>query len=596
MKKYNWQIAHLAPIEQSSSISKILQQLLYNRGIKEIGQMEAFLSKELIRANWQLTKNSFLNYDPFLFADMKEAVDLIISHIKKQSKILVYGDYDVDGVTASALLSNVLKTLKAQVDVYLPDRVSEGYGLNNEAILKNKEEGFSLIITVDNGIRNYREVEYAKSLGLDIIITDHHVLPDDPKELPQCLVIDPADTKSNYPCSFLAGVGVAFKLALALLSQSTLNDDDKEKIVDDNLDLLTLGTVADLVPLVSENRVFTFYGLKKLNLKERVGLKAVYKTIAIKGDDLDSSHIAWQIAPRLNAASRIGHANSAFKLLTTKDEKEAVNLALELNERNSLRQKITKEIIEQVEKSINPDNLPHIIIGLASENEIWNEGVIGLVAGKISEKYYRPTLIISRITKEAELNTQTNTMKAIETVFKASGRSVEGYNLISNIEKLAQYLDKYGGHPMACGFSINSQANLDQFIKEINNLAQDIDPSILVPILKLDTSLNLSDINDNLIEQLEKLAPFGQSNQPAKFASLKVRLEDYSFVGSDNSHVKLTFSQNDKYIEAIFFRGAPCCQDLVIHNFYDIAYFLEMNHFNGQSKPQLRLIDIKSSI
>lgn len=596
MKKYNWQIAQLAPIENNSSISPILQQLLYNRNIVELEQMEAFLNKELVKANWQLTKTSFLNYDPFLFTDMKAALELIISHIKKGSKILVYGDYDVDGVTASALLINVLKSLKAQVDVYLPDRVSEGYGLNNEAILKHKEEGFALIITVDNGIRNYQEVKYAQSLGLDIVITDHHVLPDNPEEIPQCLVIDPADKNSNYPCSFLAGVGVAFKLAQALLSQSTLSDELKEEIIEKNLDLLTLGTVADLVPLISENRLFTQHGLNILNLKQRPGLKAIYKTISLKGDTLDSSHIAWQIAPRLNAASRIAHANSAYQLLTTQDPVEAMNLALELNERNTLRQSITKEIIKQVENNIDPDKLPNIIIGLAKDDEIWNEGVIGLVAGKIAEKYYRPTLIISRLTQEAQLDREDNSLKATKTFFKASGRSVEGYNLIATIETLSPYLDKYGGHPMACGFSINSQENLDKFIAGINNLAEKIDPSILVPILKLDASLDLDKIDEQLIEELEKLAPYGQSNQPAKFASLKVRLEDYSFVGSDNSHVKLTFSQNNKYLEAIFFRGAQCCQDLVLQDLYDIAYFLKMNHFNGQSKPQLRLIDIKTSL
>lgn len=580
MKKYNWHLAQLAPIEKNSLIPKIIQQLLYNRGLKKIGQMEAFLSKTLIKANWHLSKNSFLNHDPFLFSDMHKAVDLIISHIKQRSKILVYGDYDVDGVSASALLSNVLQTLKTNVDVYLPDRVSEGYGLNKSAILDIQKKGFKLIITVDCGIRNYQEVEYAKSLGLDIIISDHHVLPDDAQKLPQCLIIDPADEKSEYPCSFLAGVGVAFKLAQALLFKSTLSAEDKEKIINNNLDLLTLGTVADLVPLIDENRVFAYHGLKQLNLKKRIGLKAVYKTAGIK-DDIDSSHIAWQIAPRLNAASRIGHANSAFQLLTTKDEKEAMSLALELNERNNLRQKITKEIIGQVESSIDPDNLPNIIVGLASENQSWNEGVIGLVAGKISEKYYRPTLIISRINNNH---------------FKASGRSVEGYNLIANIEKLSQYLDKYGGHPMACGFSINSQANLNNFLDGVNNLAKDIDPSILIPILKLDSSLNLSEVDESLIKQLDNLAPYGQSNPAAKFASFKVKLEQYSFVGSDKSHVKLSFSQNNKEIEAIFFRGAPCCQDLVIDNYYDIAYFLEMNHFNGRSKAQLRLIDIKASI
>lgn len=600
MTKKNWELSLNLPLElkkAKSDLSLIIRQLLYNRGFKTIEQMEFFLANKLPEADFDPVGDWFVSYNPFLFKDMEEAVNLIINNIKEEKKIIIYGDYDVDGVTASVTLLDTLKILKAKVDVYLPDRVSEGYGLNKEAIKKLKEEGANLIITVDTGIRNYLEIDYAKSLGLEVIITDHHVLPDNQSEIPKCLIIDSADPNCGYPFPLLAGVGVAFKLASALIYKAKLDKEQKKLILEKNLDLVALGTVADLVPLVGENRLLVTKGLEILNNNRRLGLNALNKIIGRQDKALEAWNIAWQLGPRLNAASRIGHANSAFSLLTTNNEKEAKDLAEELNRRNIARQEITEQIMSQVEAEIDSNNLKNIIIGLAQEDQFWNEGVIGLVAGKICEKYYRPTLIISRIVEEAEFDQNNDSFKALKTTFKGSGRSVEGFNLIEAIEKAANYLDKYGGHPMACGFSLNDEKNYNKFVEIISQEADKIKADILIPKLKLEAQISLADINIKLAEEINKLAPFGQNNSEPKLTSKALILEDIVYVGSNNQHVKLKFAQRNNNqlnsIEAIFFNGYKVTETMVVGQEYDLAFYVDINEFNGKRSVQLKIIDIK---
>jgi single-stranded-DNA-specific exonuclease len=591
-----WEYYPLLPEElkkAESSVSLLVRQLLYNRKLKTIEEMEEFLFNSLKKADFDPVGNWFSSYDPFLFKDMEKSVALIIEKIKNQEKILIYGDYDVDGVTSTVLMLNILKTLKAKVDIYLPDRVSEGYGLNKEAIDKAKEAEVSLIITVDNGIRNYKEVEYAKEIGLDIIITDHHVLPEDIEEIPNCPIINSADLNSRYPFKLLAGVGVAFKLASALIDKAKIEKSQKKMILEKNLDLVALGTIADLVPLIGENRLLAQKGLEVLNRNNRLGINALVQIISRSDKDLKAWNIAWQLAPRLNAASRIGHANSALALLNSSDKNEAKELAYELNKRNTERQEITKRIIAQVEAEIDENNLEPIIIGTAKEIEFWNEGVIGLVSGKITDKYHRPSLIISRIVEEANYDEKTKEMKAIKTSFKGSGRSIEGFNLIKAIEKTSKYLDKYGGHPMACGFSIKDEKNYHKFKELIKEEAKKIDPLILKPKLKIDALLNFSDINMELILDLEKLAPYGQNNWQAKLSSKNVVLNDLSYVGGEGQHVKLRFSQDNIFMSAIFFNGQAIGEALEISANYDIVYYLDINEFNGKKEIQLKIIDIK---
>jgi len=578
-----WQIA--PPIDQANfkagfSISSLLAQLLYNRGLNSPEAIEDFLTP---------TKY----HDPFLFKNMLPAVNLIIKHIKESNRIVVYGDYDADGVTSSVVLLEALQILHAQAEVYLPDRVSEGYGLNRAAIDAISEKGIKLIVTVDNGIRNKDEVIYAQSLGVDVIITDHHVLPEKEEDLPPCPYIDPADAGDNYPWRYLAGVGVAFKLVSALLEKSKLSEVQKKLIKDRSLDLVAVGTVSDMVSLLGENRLLVKDGLKVLNQDKRLGLVELSRVSKINtGRPLEAWNIGWQIGPRLNAASRLAHANTAFSLLRSTEPAEAKELAEELNTRNTSRQQITAEMMAQVEALIDPNNLPLVIIGVAPPGQVWNEGVVGLVAGRITEKYYRPTLVISRLNKDED---------DVKVSFKGSGRSVEEFNLIDAVEKASNHLHKYGGHPMACGFSILDEENLEKFkVAILEEAATQLDPANLSPKLKIEAMLSFSDINLETAEQISQLAPFGQNNQQPKLASFSLRIDDVTTMGSDNQHIKFRLSQADENSSrrscwALMFGGAKSCGHFRVGDIVDLAYYLEINDFNGRREPQLKIVDMKIS-
>lgn len=605
MQKY-WQINPVAPPEFFSSLPEIepvIAQILWNRGLRSATAVRAFLSDALEpELSLDLTGNKDLVfYNPFLFRDMQAAVDIIIKHIKARNKIVVYGDYDADGVTAAVVLSEALKTLQATVDVYLPDRVSEGYGLNKSALDQIKEQGVSLVITVDNGIRNKDEVDYAHRLGLEVIITDHHVPPENRSDLPACPVIDPADAEDKYPWPFLAGVGVAFKLVCALLYQATLSAKQKFLIAERSLDLVAVGTIADMVSLLGENRFLVKRGLSILNQNRRLGLKALFQTAKIALDrPLEEWNVGWQLGPRLNAASRLGHANSAFALISAEDEVEARNLAQELNQRNLNRQQITEEIIKQMEAQIDKDNLPPLIIGVAQDGQSWNEGIVGLIAGKICDKYHRPTLVVARIIEEEERNQADTGLKAAQLSFKGSGRSIEGFNLIAAIEECSEFLDKYGGHPMACGFSIENVENLNGFRDKLLVIAKKkLTPEILVPKLSLDSALSAREITLSLADSLTKLAPFGQNNPQPKFTSANLRVDDIVWMGKDRQHIKLRLaaanSQDIFSVGAIAFNAPDTFKDLQIGDIIDLAYYLEINEFNGRRELQLKIIDWRKS-
>ncbi len=556
--------------------SSLVLQLLYNRGIKEAEDLKWFLSSDQL---------DFLN--PFLFRDMEKAVDLIIGHIKKENKIMIYGDYDADGVTASALLYDVLKTFKANVVFYLPDRSSEGYGLNVEAIDQIKEDDYSLIITVDNGIRNKEEVSYAKKKGLDVIITDHHAYPEKPEDLPDCLIINSSDPSSAYPFGFLAGVGVAFKLASALIERSKLKEEDKKTLLERNLDLVAIGTVADMVPLIGENRLLVERGLKVLNKTKKLGLLELIEVSAINGE-IGSFNLGFQLGPRLNAASRIKHANTALELLISKDKNEARRLAEDLNDKNKERQEITKKVLLEAESQVDEDDLPEIIVVKDFSEDPWNEGVVGLVSGRLKDKYYRPSLVVVATSEKAEG----------EDVYKGSGRSIEGFSLVEALEESKGLLYKYGGHPMAGGFSILSKENALKFIDKMKELAKEkLDEKDLQPKLKIDAEINFEDIDDSLLERILSLAPFGQSNPTPRFASFNVKIIDIFEMGSEGQHIKIKFlNHNDKdmkSLEGVSFSDSEKYKNFKVGDNVDIAYSLDFNVFNGRKSVQLKIIDIK---
>ncbi|MGE5425614.1 MAG: single-stranded-DNA-specific exonuclease RecJ [Bacillota bacterium] len=591
-----WQIAeppHDSFLGVLADIDPVVSSILWNRGLRTPESVRAFLDDTIEPSQClDLAGDGSLSFfDPFLFRDMSAAVALIIKHIKEGNKIVVYGDYDADGVTASTVLSEALRTLKADVEVYLPDRVSEGYGLNKPALDQIREQGAKLVITVDNGIRNKDEAAYAKGLGLDVIITDHHVLPEKREDMPPCLVIDPADPEDSYPWPFLAGVGVAYKLVCALLSESRLSPVQKKAISERALDLVAVGTIADMVNLMGENRWLVKRGLAVLNQNRRPGLKALFKTAKIALDKpLEAWNVGWQLGPRLNAASRLGHANSAFALIGASSDEEAESLAAELNKRNQERQQITEEIIKQVEEQIDKDNLPPLIIGVCQEGQSWNEGVVGLVSGKICEKYHRPTLVITRICEEPDEE------GASKCGFKGSGRSVEGFNLIEAVEECAEFLDKFGGHPMACGFSLESEERLERFREKMLSLAASkLTAEILAAKLRLDAMLPFSKITLKLNEEIGSLAPFGQNNQQPRFASSNLRIDDLVYMGSEKQHIKLRLSSLEDRTAPSFWGVAFSCASsfsgLKAGDAIDLAYYLDINAFNGRREVQLKIID-----
>ena len=552
-------------VKQNSGYSRVVLQLLFNRDLKDKKEMEKFLNP---------SASDF--FDPFLFNNMAAGVDLIIKHIKAGNKIVVYGDYDADGVTSTAILAQVLTILKAKIEIYIPDRAGEGYGLNKKAIDEFLKNDLKLIITVDGGIRNKEEVEDAKKKGLDIIITDHHVAPEE-KDLPGCLIINPNVAGENYPFKNLAGVGVAAKLAEAIISRARLEEGIKKKLREQTLDLAAIGTVADCVSLVGENRILVREGLKVLNKNKRAGLVELIKVAQINGK-IEEWNICFQIAPRLNAAGRMERANTAFELLVTKNKEEAEALARRLNNRNMDRQRITEEIMAEIEKKIEAGVKEEIIIGVCpldkeKEQEVWNEGVIGLVAGKLSDKYYRPALVITK-GKEG---------------FKGSGRSIPEFNIIAALEECKEFLERYGGHPAACGFSLK-EGNLKKFTSKMKEIAKiKLAKADLRPKLEIEAELGLEEVSQNLVKDIESFSPFGQDNPKPKFISRGAQIKDVVNMGIDGQHIKFRFNG----LWALAFGRSEEWKDFKIGDRVDIVYYVENNNFNGRSEVQLKLVDVR---
>src|SRR3989339_301767 len=561
MSNKNWKV--LPRIEQNfiekyPQYNEIILQLLWNRGLKEKEEIREFLEFDFV-------KNI---HDPFLFQDMETAVELIIVHIKKGNKITVYGDYDADGVTSSVLLSEVLQTLKAKTEIYIPDRVSEGYGLNKEAIDYIDTTNTKLIITVDGGIRNK-----------EIVVTDHHIPPEEKNEYPECLIINPSVPDEKYPFKYLAGVGVAFKLASAIIQKSKLNEDDKKLLQEKVLDLVALGTVADCVKLFGENRTLVKRGLEILNKTKRIGIKELIKASSLENRNLDSWNIGFQLAPRINAAGRMAHANTAVELLSISDKKEAEVLAKRLNARNMDRQKETEEIVEEIQEKIEKKLKDKILICVnEKEKDHWNEGLIGLVAGRICEKYHRPALVITR------------TMGG----YKGSGRSIINFDLIEAVEEASEFLDKYGGHPMACGFSLNID-RINDFKNKIKGVANEkLGDEDLKPMVIIDKEIPLEEIGEDLLADIKLFEPFGQGNLNPKFLSRNVIIVNIFYMGLDGQHIKLIL-KNEKsgIINAVGFNQTEKLHNLSIGDKIDIVYYVDMNEYNGKSEVQMKIVDIK---
>ena len=616
--------------------SEIVCQLLYERGIKTQREVDEFFNPDYEQDL----------HNPFLMKDMDKAVERIFKAIDKTEKLTVYGDYDVDGVTSSVLIVEALNEIKkcknicgrdvinsVSTDVYLPDREKEGYGLNKKALAEIAKSGTKLIITVDCGISSYDNVEEAKKLKMDVVITDHHSVPE---KIPRAAaVVNPKQKDCSYPFKELAGVGVAFKLVQALYhklaaekptsknsSGLILQKENKlEKYKSRSqliptsekwlLDLVALGTVADCVDLIGENRTLVKYGLLVLEKTRRPGLKTLIEnsvsgnknngklkiplTPFYKGGTpkrgiikIDTYTIGYILAPRLNAAGRMDHANTAYQLLTIKSEKEAKLMTAKLENNNRERQKVTEKIISQVEKRIgekySPKNLPKII--LESDRE-WKVGVAGLAAGKLVSKFSRPVIIL----------------KQKEKTSAGSGRSIPPFNLISAISACQDLLIEFGGHSQAAGLKVENK-NLKKFYQKIKKIADEqLSKKDLVPEILISQEISPQDIGWDLYDQINKFQPFGTGNKKPVFLVRGLEIVNVRGVGANrekkyNKHLQLNlkYSNNQiKYFKAICFNQGKMIEEIKIGDLIDLVFSLEVNEWNGNRELQLNVEDLKLS-
>ncbi len=559
MKRKKWVLKNSSIDEidiKKLNISKLTAKVLAARGYTSTLKALDFLNQ----------KNEKL-HSPFLLKDMEKAVAIIRESLKNNEKIVIYGDYDVDGVTSTSLLCHYFNEIGANVDFYIPERSSEGYGLNESAIKNVYEKGADLIITVDTGITAVAEVDFAKSLGMKIIITDHHSCK---SELPNAdAIINPKQDDCQYPYKSLAGVGVAFKLVCAL-------DGDCDKILKKYSDMTAIGTIADVMPLTKENRTIVSHGIDKLKNTENVGLYALMEESSVK--DVTSGAISFRLAPRLNAAGRMGHAEEAVRLILCNDMKYAKESAYDLCLQNTDRQKeeqdILNEVITKIENEI--DLLQDKIIVVWGEN--WHHGVVGIVSSRIIEKYYLPVIIIS-----------------IENgLAKGSARSIKGFNMFDALVSQDELLIKYGGHEMAAGMTLEIQ-NLPELRDNLKKIAfETITEDMLEQKLSIDSDLDFDDITINAIENLNELEPYGPSNPQPVFMSTDVEILDITKL-SEGKHLKLTLRQMGKTLTALLF--SVSMNEFFFHtgDKVDIAYNVSVNEFRDKKSPQIILKDIKIS-
>lgn len=546
---------------EKTDLLPITVKVLRNRGIDNINDMISFLNPDYSRL-----------YNPFLLKDMDKAVNRILSALENKEKIIIYGDYDVDGITSTSILFLFLKENGAIVDYYIPNRMEEGYGLNLEAINKIKDKGTDLIITVDTGITAVNEVALAKELGMDVIITDHHECQ---AEVPQAYaVIDPKQEDCSYPFKLLAGVGVSFKLIQALAKK--LNN---ENSICKYMDIVSIGTVADIVPLIDENRILVKKGFEDIPNTQNIGLDALLKVSGYKGGPVTTGLIGFALGPRLNASGRIGDAKRGIELLITNDKEKAKMIADELNEENKNRQAMEQEIFNEaislIEKEFDIKNTKVIVIA----GEGWHQGVIGIVASKIVEKYYRPTILLT----------------IEDGIAKGSARSVEGFNIFEALCESSQFLTKFGGHEMAAGLTIAIE-NIKDFRIFINEYASNkMDEETLIPKLYLEDNIDVSEVSLELISQLKKMEPFGVGN-PQPIFSLEAKVNSFSLLGKEKQHLKIILENSHKSLDAIGFGLGEYYDKLLQGQEIIAAGSLDINKWNNNIKAQLIIKDLKSSL
>ncbi len=559
---YLWKLQPKAPqevVDRFAELSSVVVQLLHNRGMTTQEEVDRFLLPDYGQDQ----------HDPYAFRDMKKTVERIKSAVEKNQNIIIHGDYDADGVCGTAVLYLTLKAIGANVDVYLPHRDTEGYGLNMNTVQSLHDIGTQLIITVDCGISNKDEVAKAVELGMDVIVTDHH---SEPVEVPDAAytIINPKVEGETYPFKELAGVGVSFKLCQALVQEFDLGEGFEKWL----LDLVALSTITDFVPLVGENRVLVKYGLVVMQKNRRPGMRELLSVLDIDPSSIDTETIGFKIGPNINAAGRVKHANIAFELLVEEDDVKSREFAEQIRATNQKRQtlsdKMSKQAVEQAELQ---KDLPVIFV----QSDDWPVGLIGLVAGKISAKYNHPTFVITTMGDEIMM----------------SGRSIEHFDLIAALQSMDELFTKYGGHPMASGCTAKDEKALEEFKERMTASAtEQLKGKDLTKILSIESELALPDVDWQLIEAIDQFAPFGESNAEPIFSSERVTVETFSAVGKTKDHLRLTVSKNGVQRKCIGFGLGSWVQKLTFGDIIDVAYAVSVNEWNGNREIQLELKDI----
>ncbi|MEO0091746.1 MAG: single-stranded-DNA-specific exonuclease RecJ [candidate division WOR-3 bacterium] len=548
-------------LAQELKLPKFIVSILYERGYETYQQIYDFLNPSLANL-----------YPPKLLVDMEKAVSRIIRCLEKKEPILIYGDYDVDGVSGSALLLRILRVLGAQVSFYIPHRQKEGYGLSDTGVLYAKAYGFSLIITVDCGTTDFTEIDMASKMGIDVIVCDHH----EPKEvLPNAYaIINPKRHDSVYPFRELAGVGVAFKLAWALLA--SLNQ-PKEYLVE-HLDLVALGTIADVVPLIDENRILAKFGLKQIAKTKKVGLQALLKVAGLSPRQITPYDVGFIIAPRINASGRISCAEKAVRLFITDDNKEAELIAQELNQENAQRQNMEMEILNSAIEIIEKKNMAENKVMILA-NDSWHEGVVGIGASRLVDRYFRPTILLSIKEDRA----------------KGSGRSIPGFNLYQALKYCQDSLLSFGGHKYACGVIIEKD-KIEEFSEKMQVYAQENLPQeLLQRKIYIDAPIALHEITPELLKIIQKFEPFGQENPCPVFMTSGLEVVGYPRVVGQE-HLRFNVRENkDKVLEAIAFGRSDEILRLQKgkENHLDIVYTFDEHSFAGKTKIQLVIKDMR---
>lgn len=563
-KQKIWQVKQVSPIlcsilSKRLNIPEIVAQLLINRGIITVEAAKLFLSGTL---------NDLA--PPEIMKDMNIAVSRISRSLQQGEKILVYGDYDVDGITATALLVSFLRRLGGKVEYYIPNRLDEGYGLHLPFMEKARQGGFALVITVDCGISDYEIVEKSNACGgPDVIITDHHEVP----ELlpPAIAVLNPKRPDCMYPFKELAGVGVALKLCQSLQKATGIGD------WQDYLDYVCLGTVADIVSLIGENRILVKEGLLALAKTNKPGLQALLEISSIKSEKIDTRQVAFGLAPRINAAGRLGDASTAVQLLLTDNYEEARDIASHLNRGNQQRQKIESLVMAEALEIIKDKSFLARDKVLVLGSDMWHPGVIGIVASKILNKFYRPTLLVS-------LEGDTG---------KGSARSIDGFNIYNALEHCKHRLISYGGHAQAAGFSLHRN-ELELFQEEINNYAESvIKTEDLTPKIELDMAVSFNEINEELIKYIDILAPFGQGNPYPLFACCDVSVTSCRGVGKEGAHLKVLVRDGHTILDGIGFNLGAYADEVATTRDIDVAFKPGINEWNGKTNLQLKIKDLQ---